>query len=93
MVGGCISSFGVEKLVFIDTIIKTNVYLNILKNNLIQRAEEMGISNSFKFYQDNDPKYTTRIMQESCCADALNSSSPATNPGPEHYRQIIGRIK
>jgi len=31
-------------------------YLEILEENLKQSAEKMGIRNTFKLYQDNDPK-------------------------------------
>jgi len=38
MVWGCISSKGMDELVFIDGILDKNKYLSILKNNLIKSA-------------------------------------------------------
>jgi len=51
MVWGCISSKGVDELVFIDGILDKNKYLSILKDNLIKSANNMNIRGSFKFYQ------------------------------------------
>ena len=65
MVWNYISSKGVGKLVFIDGILNKNKYLSILKDNLIKSANNMNIRDSFKFYQDNDPKHNkSRIVQE-----------------------------
>jgi len=43
MVWGCISSKGVDELVFIDGILDKNKYLSILKDNLIKNANNMNI--------------------------------------------------
>ena len=59
MVWGCISSFGVGELVFVDDIMDKNMYLSILKNNLKKSVRSMGIGEGFNFYQDNDPKLET----------------------------------
>lgn len=64
MVWGCMSAAGVGNLVFIDGIMDKNVYLDILKKNLKQSAEKLGILNNFKFYQDNDPKHKAHIVRE-----------------------------
>ena len=52
-----------SELVFIGGILNKNKYLSILKD-LIKSANNMNIRSSFKFYQDNDPKYKSRIVQE-----------------------------
>lgn len=64
MVWGCISTSGVGELVFIDGIVDKSKYLEILKQNLIKSATDMNIRGTFKFYQDNDPKHKSRIVQE-----------------------------
>ena len=61
MVWGCMSAQGVGELVFIEGKMKYPQYLQILKNNLKKSAENMGILNCFKFYQDNDPKHTSMV--------------------------------
>lgn len=57
MVWGCMSAAGVGKLCFVEGIMNQDVYLEILKNNLRSSAEKLGILDTFKFYQDNDPKH------------------------------------
>ena len=56
MVWGCISSKSMGNLVFTDGIMNQHSYLKILKNNLKQFAEKMGIKDAFKLYQGNDSK-------------------------------------
>ena len=54
MVWGCISSKSVEILVFIDGTMNQHLYLKILRDNLKQYSEKMGIKDTFKLYQNND---------------------------------------
>lgn len=63
MVWGCMSSAGVGNLHFIDGKMDRFVYLNILKNNVKQSAEKLGIKDNFAFYQDNDPKHTSEVCK------------------------------
>ena len=64
IVWGVCSATGIGKLHFIDGIIEKFQFLNILKNNLVQSAEKLGIKDSVNFYQDNDPKHTAGIVKE-----------------------------
>nr|GBO27841.1 Transposable element Tcb2 transposase [Araneus ventricosus] len=61
MVWGCMSAVGVENLHFIDGMMDKYMYLDILKQNLKQSAEKMGILPHYKLYQDNDPKHNSHI--------------------------------
>nr|KAF7392470.1 hypothetical protein H0235_017469 [Vespula pensylvanica] len=54
----------VAELLFTDGILDKNKYLDILKENLTESAVKMAISDSYKFYQDNDPKHESRNVQE-----------------------------
>lgn len=85
MVWGCKLSKGVGNLVFIDGIINKESYLTTLKQNLKQSAEKMGISYSFKLYQDKDPNHKAHVVREWLlynCPKVINtpSQSPDTNP-------------
>lgn len=64
MVWGCVSSSGVGDLVFIDGNMDRFQYLQILKTHLKQSARKLNIESTFKYYQDNDPKHTSRLVQE-----------------------------
>ncbi|GBM17413.1 hypothetical protein AVEN_119454-1 [Araneus ventricosus] len=55
MVCGCFAASGMENLVSLK-IMWTNT--SILKENLKISAPKLGIQNTFKLYQDNDPKHT-----------------------------------
>ncbi|GBN48992.1 Transposable element Tc1 transposase [Araneus ventricosus] len=55
MVCGCFAASGMENLVLLK-IIWTNI--SILKENLKISAPKLGIQNTFKLYQDIDPKHT-----------------------------------
>ncbi|KAJ4427371.1 hypothetical protein ANN_24992 [Periplaneta americana] len=57
LVWGCISAAGVEELVFIDGIMDRKQYLRILKGHLQRSAEKLGIQDTFKYYQDSDPRH------------------------------------
>lgn len=63
MVWGCMSSAGVGNLCFVDGKMDRFGYLNILKENLKQSAEKLGILENFAFYQDNDPKHKSNVAQ------------------------------
>lgn len=64
MVWGCIAASGTGNLDFIETTMDRYVYLDVLKNNLKASAEKLGVSSTFKFYQDNDPKHKSYLVRE-----------------------------
>lgn len=63
MVWACMSANGVGNLEFIETTMDKTIYLNLLKSNLLQSADKLGIRRDFRFYQDNDPKHKSGIVQ------------------------------
>jgi len=54
---------GVGNLIFIDGIIDAKMYLNILKDNLLQTAEKLGVRDRFRFYQNHDPKHSAGMAK------------------------------
>ncbi|GBN70239.1 hypothetical protein AVEN_126808-1 [Araneus ventricosus] len=56
MVCGSFAASGMENLVSLK-MIWTNI--SVLKENLKISAPKLGIQNTFKLYQDNDPKHTS----------------------------------
>ena len=62
-----------------------NVYLNILKTNIKESAQKMGLENDFYFQQDNDPKHTAWVVRMWLLYNAPKmlvtpSQSPDINP-------------
>lgn len=64
MVWGCMAASGVGKLQILDGNMDRFKYLQVLKDNLKESAKTLGIEQSFQFYQDNDPKHKSRVVQE-----------------------------
>lgn len=49
----------VRKLVFVNEIIDSKVYVGILKMNLKSSSEKLGLRRLFLFMHDNDPKHSS----------------------------------
>uniref|UniRef100_W8AML4 Transposable element Tc1 transposase n=1 Tax=Ceratitis capitata TaxID=7213 RepID=W8AML4_CERCA len=57
MVWGCMSAARTGNLCFINGKLDHKQYLTILKENLVQSAEKLGIKDNFQYCQPNDPKH------------------------------------
>jgi len=62
MVWGCISYFGVGKLVVLDQTLDSISYVRVLSENLYKSANIMNL-NSFIFQQDNAPCHTSKYTR------------------------------
>lgn len=58
------STKGTGKLYIINGIMDESVYLNVLKNYLKVSVKKSGILEDFNFYQDNDPKHKSHVVQQ-----------------------------
>lgn len=81
MVWGCVSAAGVGNLHFIEGNMDRFMYLNILKQNLVASARKLEIADDFRFYQDNDPKHSSRVVQEWLLYNCRSTlKTPAQSP-------------
>ena len=64
MLYGCFSAAGTGRLVRTEGKMNGAKYREILDENLLQSAQYLRLGQRFSFQQDNDPKHTTKTMQE-----------------------------
>lgn len=64
MLWGSMAASGTGRIAFVDTTMDRFGYLNTLKTNLLPSVEKLGLTGSWIFQQDNDPKHTACIVQE-----------------------------
>ncbi|GFX25697.1 transposable element Tcb2 transposase [Trichonephila clavipes] len=89
MVMDCMASYGVENLVFLDSIMDHKLYIDILNNNLKESAKKLGLDGSFIFQQDNDPKYTARNVKMGL--RALQAEAASRSCDRDDEQKLSGR--
>lgn len=84
----------VGNLEFIESTIYRFGYMNILKQNLKQTAEKLGLSISNYFQQDNDQKRTAeKVKLWLFCNHAKLPKTPSESPDFPTFNHEQGRIK
>ncbi|KAG2457186.1 TCB1 transposase, partial [Polypterus senegalus] len=84
MLWGSFSVAGTGRLVRIKGKMTAAMYRDILDENLLQSALDLGLGQQFIFQQDNDPKHTAKISKEWLQDNSVNvlewpSQSPDLN--------------
>ena len=64
MVWARFSRSGVGNLSFIEGNMDRCLYREILRKNLLQSCQKLGLENSFVFQHDNDPKHTAGVVKD-----------------------------
>ena len=72
MVWGLMTWNGTGKLEFIDGIMRSEVYANILNKNLLAPTQKLQIGKHFIFKQDTNPKHTSKKAKEFSSRNRLN---------------------
>ena len=88
MLRGCYSATGTERLVRREGKMHGAKYREIFDENLLQSIQDLRRGGGFIFQQENDPKNTTKTMQEWLWDRSLNvlewpSPIPHLNPSLE----------
>ena len=88
-----ISKQGATQLVIVDGIMNATRYGDILKASLVPFIQK-SYPESHRLYQDNDPKHTSKYIQQFFQMNRINWwKSPAESPGLNPIEKVWGSMK
>lgn len=61
MVWGCMATSGVGNLVSIESTMRKEEYLKILRKDIQPSVRKLGLEDDWTFHQDNGPKQVARM--------------------------------
>ena len=83
MAWGCVAASAVGNLVFIESTMKKEDYLSILRQNVTPSVEKLGLGGNWTFQHDNDPKHSSQNCKGMVALSNAYSIWPsATIPRP-----------
>lgn len=71
MMWGCISAYGVGKIVLLEGRVCSRVYLNLMKDVIIPEGKRL-IGDEFVLQQDNAPIHTAKIVKDFVASSNIN---------------------
>ena len=85
----CMSSDGVGEMIFINGIMNSSAYVEILDKFMLPSLRKLG--RCAMFMQDNDPKHTTGMTKEFLKKKVKTLEWPSMSPdlNPETYWAIV----
>ena len=94
MLWGCFSAARPGRLFRVEGKMNSAMYRDIIDDNLLQSALDLGLGRRFSFQQDNDPKHTVKITKQWLQDSSVNVHEwPSQSPGLNLIKELCRDLK